>query len=59
MNNHIDTSELKQIIMQILALTPQGKVTTNGQVARFCGYPSYSRYIGSVFKKLPHNTRLS
>lgn len=44
--------------MQTVASIPQGKVTTYGEVARISGYPSYGRYVGSVLKRLPHNTKL-
>lgn len=58
MSTRIDTSELKQIIMQIVASIPKGKVTSYGQVAKLCGYSGYGRYVGSVLKQLPHNTTL-
>lgn len=58
MNSCIDTSELKQIIMQIVASIPQGKVASYGQVARLCGYSGYGRYVGSVLKRLPSSTTL-
>ncbi len=54
----MDTSELKQLILQTVASIPQGKVTSYGQVARLCGYPGYARYVGTVLKQLPKNTIL-
>lgn len=58
MANRIDTSELKQIIMQIVASIPKGRVASYGQVASLCGYSSYGRYVGSVLKQLPNNTTI-
>ena len=54
----MDTSELKQLILQTVASIPRGKVASYGQVAGLCGYPGYARYVGSVLKKLPQNTAL-
>ena len=54
----MDTSELKQLILQTVASIPRGKVASYGQVARLCGYPGYARYVGSVLKQLPKNTAL-
>ena len=54
----MDTSELKQSILQVVASIPPGKVTSYGQVARLCGYSGYARYVGAVLKQLPDNTAL-
>ena len=54
----IDTSELRQIILQTVASIPMGKVASYGQVARLCGYSGYARYVGSVLKQLPSTTTL-
>ena len=58
MKNRVDGSELKQLILQIVASVPRGKVISYGQVARLCGYSSYARYVGTVLKQLPRNTTL-
>lgn len=58
MSSRIDTLELKQIIVQIVASIPQGKVTSYGQVAKLCGYSGYGRYVGTVLKQLPSDTTL-
>ncbi len=50
--------ELKQMIWQIVALIPEGKVATYGQVAKLCGYPGYARYVGQTLKQLPKDTLL-
>ena len=54
----MDTSELTQLILQVVASIPPGKVASYGQVARLCGYSGYSRYVGTVLKRLPSGTTL-
>ena len=58
MKGNVDSSELRQLILNIVASIPQGKVASYGQVARLCGYSSYARYVGTVLKSLPENTKL-
>ncbi len=57
-NVSVDTSELKQLILQTVASIPQGKISSYGQVARLCGYPGYARFVGTVLKQLPKDTTL-
>ena len=45
-------------IWQVLALIPEGKVATYGQVAALAGMPSHARYVGRTLRELPKNTRL-
>ena len=45
-------------IWQIVYNIPMGTVATYGQVARLAGLPGYARYVGTVLKKLPGNSRL-
>ena len=54
----IDNSELKQKILQTVASIPAGKVASYGQVAKLCGYPGHARYVGTLLKKLPKNSKL-
>ncbi|MFK7793917.1 MAG: MGMT family protein [Gammaproteobacteria bacterium] len=49
---------LNEIIWQIVAAIPKGKVCTYGQIARSAGYPSHARYVGSTLRNLPKNSRL-
>ncbi len=53
-----DGMELKHMIWQIVASVPMSKVATYGQIARLCGYPSHSRYVGTVLKNLPSDSLL-
>lgn len=49
---------LNEIIWQVVALIPEGKVATYGQIARLCGYPSHARYVGTTLKQLPDDSEL-
>lgn len=53
-----ERTELEQLIWQILASIPEGRVTSYGQIARIAGYPNHARYVGSTLKKLPKGTSL-
>ena len=54
----MDKPKLNEIIWQVVASIPKGKVATYGQVARVCGFPNHARYVGSTLKKLPTGTTL-
>ena len=49
---------LNEIIWQVVASIPEGRVATYGQIARLAGYPSHARFVGSTLKKLPKGTNL-
>lgn len=49
---------LREIIWQIVAAIPQGRVATYGQVAKIAGYPSHARYVGATLRNLPKNSVL-
>lgn len=51
-------SSLRELIWQVVATIPRGKVATYGQIARICGYPGHSRYVGTTMKNLPKGTKL-
>lgn len=51
-------TQIDQLIWQVIASIPKGKVATYGQVARLAGYPSHARYVGATLKKLPKGTKL-
>lgn len=50
--------KIAEIIWQIVASIPEGRVATYGQIARLAGYPGYARYVGSLLGKLPDDTGL-
>ncbi len=41
-----------------LAAIPAGRVVTYGQLAALAGCPGAARWVGSVLRKLPHDTQL-
>lgn len=49
---------LNEIIWQIVAAIPKGKVSTYGQIAKSAGYPTHARYVGSTLRNLPNNSKL-
>jgi methylated-DNA-protein-cysteine methyltransferase-like protein len=51
-------SSLRELIWQVVASIPRGKVASYGQIARLCGYPSHSRYVGTTMKDLPKGSKL-
>ncbi len=51
-------TNLDEMIWQVVAGIPLGKVMTYGQIAKHCGYPGYARYVGNVLKKLPVDSTL-
>ncbi len=50
--------KLNQMIWQVVAAIPHGKVATYGQVAKMCGFPRHARYVGTTLKNLPKDTTL-
>ncbi|WP_370980961.1 MGMT family protein [Agaribacterium sp. ZY112] len=48
----------QQIIWQVIASIPKGKVCSYGQVASLAGLANHARYVGSTLKKLPSGTQL-
>lgn len=50
--------ELQDAILQQVASIPCGKVASYGSIAKAIGYPSHSRYVGSVLKKLPKDSQI-
>lgn len=51
-------TQLNEMIWQVLASIPKGKLATYGQIAKLCGYPGYARYVGHTLKQLPQGTGL-
>lgn len=50
--------EIHKSILQVVASIPQGKVASYGQVAKLAAYPSHARYVGTVLKNLPLDSKL-
>ena len=47
------SKELAQLILQVVALIPYGKVATYGQIAKMAGLPKHARLVGKVLGQLP------
>lgn len=55
-----DSAELDkpQLIWQVIASIPKGKVASYGQIAELAGLPGYARYVGTTLSRLPADTKL-
>ena len=47
-----------QLIWQVIARIPNGKVANYGQIAEIAGLPGYARYVGTTLSRLPTGTIL-
>ena len=52
------TPNLDNIIWQLVASIPRGRVATYGQIARLAGYPGHARYVGRALGQLPGDSAL-
>lgn len=50
------SQELAQLILQVVALIPYGKVATYGQIAKMAGLPKHARLVGRILQQVedPH-----
>ncbi|ARU58306.1 MAG: MGMT family protein [Pseudomonadales bacterium] len=44
------TDDKDDRIRQVIAMIPEGRVSTYGNVARMAGLPGYARYVGHLLK---------
>jgi methylated-DNA-protein-cysteine methyltransferase-like protein len=51
-------AKTQQKIWGVIALIPQGKVTTYGQIAFLAGLSQQARLVGRILSNLPKGTRL-
>lgn len=51
-------TEFELSLYNMLAVLPKGKLTTYGNLAKQCGYPSHARLVGRTLSKLPKDTKL-
>ncbi len=58
MGTNDQDSSLRELIWQVVATIPRGRVATYGQIARLCGDPSHARYVGTTLMHLPHGSKL-
>jgi methylated-DNA-protein-cysteine methyltransferase-like protein len=47
-----------ELIWQVVAMIPQGKVATYGQLAALIGFPSHARLVGRTLRNLPADSKL-
>ncbi|WP_171077687.1 MGMT family protein [Acinetobacter sp. HR7] len=52
------SDELAQMILSIVALIPQGKVASYGQIAKLAGLPRHARLVGRVLKEMDESSDL-
>ncbi|ATO18316.1 methyltransferase [Acinetobacter sp. LoGeW2-3] len=52
------SDELAQMILSVIALIPQGKVASYGQVARLAGLPRHARLVGRVLRDMDESSDL-
>ena len=52
------TDELQLAILQQIQAIPKSKVSTYGAIAKAVGYPSHARFVGSVLKNLPKESKI-
>ncbi|MDH0030970.1 MULTISPECIES: MGMT family protein [unclassified Acinetobacter] len=53
-----DTNELHRQILQVIALIPDGKVASYGQIAKLAGLPKHARLVGYVLKHLDKESQI-
>ncbi|MEM9622943.1 MAG: methylated-DNA--[protein]-cysteine S-methyltransferase [Pseudomonadota bacterium] len=49
---------MQELIWQVVAMIPRGKVASYGQIAALIGFPRHSRFVGATLRRLPRDTRL-
>ena len=54
----MSNTDLQEIIWQVVAAIPLGKVASYGQVAKIAGFPSHARFVGYTLRNLPKGTTL-
>jgi len=53
-----NSESLQQAVLQQVNAIPRGSVSSYGRIASAIGYPSHSRFVGTVLKALPANTQI-
>ncbi len=52
-NSTPSEDSLREVVYEIVAQIPQGRVLTYGAIARLAGYPNHSRLVGRVMRGAP------
>ena len=53
-----NNQETKHSIIQVIGAIPRGKVCTYGRVAELAGLPRHARFVGTILKQLPPNSKI-
>ena len=51
-------AEAKHSVIQVIGAIPVGRVCTYGRVAELAGLPRHARYVGTLLKQLPANSKI-
>jgi len=52
------TQEGKDSVIQVIGAIPKGRVCTYRRVAELAGLPRHARYVGTLLKKLPADSKI-
>lgn len=52
------TPEARHSVIQVIGAIPKGKVCTYGRVAELAGLPRHARFVGTILKQLPANSKI-
>ncbi|RLU03704.1 MAG: cysteine methyltransferase [Ketobacter sp.] len=50
--------ETRHSIIQVIGAIPKGKVCTYGRIAELAGLPRHARFVGTILKQLPNDSRI-
>lgn len=53
-----NNQETKHSIIQVIGAIPRGKVCTYGRVAELAGLPRHARFVGTILKQLPSDSKI-
>ena len=53
-----DTPDRKARVWQVVAMIPEGKVASYGQIATLIGLPSHASFVGATLRGLPKHSKL-
>ncbi len=53
-NSTPSEDSLREVVYEIVAQIPQGRVLTYGAIARLAGYPNHSRLVGRIMRDAPN-----
>ena len=54
-NSAPSEDSLREVVYEIVAQIPRGRVLTYGAIAQLAGYPNHSRLVGRIMRSAPDN----